>query len=292
MNHLLVYLLSKPNLLTNMIRDARGQTTFEWRGHNETNPNFKPPFAEPKPPMSKIITPTQEEIDQSTPIDRLMGRAVHSIYSALAKKPREHIVGLAPGREAWGLREHLAELRDDLIENTIQSALRKLSNEEREDIQEEEMTGLKRTLEVIWDYETAQLLASVLYQIAHYHDVSADTIRNRCMPFEPELQIDGTQISLSKNLQADLITSRGENIVIELKTGPVSNRNRLITTGYALALESQERGDVNVGCVMYISVPDGWQVPKITLDFHAITDGLRSRFLEARDDAIRNAQEA
>lgn len=292
MNHLLAYLLSNPNFLPIVIGVAQGQTTMEWRGYNKKNLKFRPPYIEPKLSMSKIITPTAEEIEKSTPVDRLVGRVIHDIYSDLAKLPREFVSGLSPGRKAWSLREYLADLRDGLIERTIRSNVKKLSGTDRKAIKDGEMNLLRRNIEVIWDYETTLLISNVLYQIAHYQNLSAETIGNRCMPFESELQIDGIQISLSKNLQADLVMLRGDKMVIELKTGMFSERNRLITAGYALALESQERGNVNVGCVMYISVPYNWRVPKIELDFHAITDGLRSRFLEARDEAIINAQEA
>ncbi|MGC8933480.1 MAG: CRISPR-associated protein Cas4, partial [Candidatus Methanodesulfokora sp.] len=52
--------------------------------------------------------------------------------------------------------------------------------------------------------------------------------------------------------------------------------------GYALAFESFFEMPVDIGCVVYVSeVPEGLRVSR---DFFLITDDLRSRFLEKRDE--------
>ncbi|HHY80244.1 MAG TPA: CRISPR-associated protein Cas4 [Thermoanaerobacter sp.] len=60
---------------------------------------------------------------------------------------------------------------------------------------------------------------------------------------------------------------------------------RLVTTGYALVLEALHDCPVNIGCIVYAQYKNRrWQIER---DIYVISDELRQRFIEERDEKMR-----
>jgi CRISPR-associated protein Csa1 len=136
----------------------------------------------------------------------------------------------------------------------------------------------------LWDYEVAQIMASVDKVLSSQPYIGLDALVNTAIPVVVEQKLDGRNIGLSGHLSADAFGSEG--VVLDVKTGVRRNFHRLATTGYALVIESIHEYPVDVGCVVYCwfrkPIP-----PTIEYDVHQIDEPLRQDFLELRDSAMK-----
>lgn len=102
------------------------------------------------------------------------------------------------------------------------------------------------------------------------------------VPVAVEPPIPGAPVGLSDVVKPDVLVGF---IPVEVVYGNGLERKRLALAGYALAVEASMGHPVDYGVVMQVRVRGG--EPRIDWHVVALDDGLRRRFLEARDEVAR-----
>jgi len=133
--------------------------------------------------------------------------------------------------------------------------------------------------EKLFKYIILQCAAEIDRILSKFPYIDVDSLINKALPPVVERRIDGSFIGLSNNLSIDLFTPY--NVIADLKSGEERERNLLILTGYALALESDEMTDVNFGFLIYLRIKNTIQ---FKIRHSLISDELRRNFLELRDE--------
>lgn len=104
------------------------------------------------------------------------------------------------------------------------------------------------------------------------------------IPVRVEPQVPGAAVGLSDTVRPDLLVGI---LPVEVTTASpdalYGERKRLALAGYALALESWTGVPVDYGVVLYVREVGG-SMPRLDWRVVAIDDGLRRRFLRARDE--------
>lgn len=171
------------------------------------------------------------------------------------------------------------ELRDELLRESEGIVERELENMRKyTKLDEEELKSFCRK---IARWEATRIEGKVMEVKARYPFLDEESLVQIAFPVATELAIDGSLLGLSQYLRADAAWMFG-GIIFDVKTDKKGEWHRLQVAGYALAFESFFEMPVDIGCVVYVSeVPDGL---KVFRDFFLITDDLRSKFLERRDE--------
>ena len=146
----------------------------------------------------------------------------------------------------------------------------------------------RREVVALWRFETVRLAAAVQDVLSRHPDIGVDGLVAQVLPVIVSPRVDGQFLGLSRDSSIDAFLFE-QGMVLRLSFGSRHESDRLITTGYALALESVYEAPVNLGCVAYVEVR-GDHVA-IERDFHFIDDELRARFIEERDRKQRLVQE-
>ncbi len=198
------------------------------------------------------------------------GIIIHRIISSLFKKAKKNIyMG-----NIKGLREKLVEYGKEVIEKEINNMARYI---DLENLAED----LKEFGGEIVEYLSIGIENRVIETRAKYPFLDEEGLVNLAFPFAVELIIDGKFLGLSSYLRADASWIFG-GIVYDVKTGYKQRWHRIQVAGYALAIESFYERPVDIGAVIYVSSSRSGL--KIEKDFFPITDDLRSKFLENRDE--------
>jgi CRISPR-associated protein Csa1 len=171
------------------------------------------------------------------------------------------------------------ELRDELLKESEVIVERELENMRKYARLDEE--GLKSFCRKIARWEATRIEGKVMEVRAKYPFLNEESLVQIAFPVATELAIDGSLLGLSQYLRTDAAWMFG-GIIFDVKTDRKEEWHRLQVAGYALAFESFFEMPIDIGCVVYVSeVPDGL---KVFRDFFLITDDLRSKFLERRDE--------
>jgi CRISPR-associated protein Csa1 len=172
------------------------------------------------------------------------------------------------------------ELRDDLITESEGIVERELENM-RKYVKLPDEEGLRGFCRRIARWEATRIEGKVMEVRAKYPFLNEESLVQIAFPVATELAIDGSLLGLSQYLRADAAWIFG-GILFDVKTDRKEDWHRIQLAGYALAFESFFEMPVDIGCVVYVSeVPEGLRVFR---DFFLITDDLRSKFLERRDE--------
>ncbi len=159
---------------------------------------------------------------------------------------------------------------------------------------EDELGGMKRYMEIrgfdeevrrfgkeVAYYTVTSIESKLLEVRAKYPFIDEEGLVNLVFPFSVELVIDGRFLGLSSYLRADASWMFG-GLVYDVKTGYKYKWHKLQIAGYALAIESFYERPVDIGAIIYVNMaPHGIRVEK---ELFPITDDLRSRFVELRDE--------
>jgi CRISPR-associated protein Csa1 len=147
---------------------------------------------------------------------------------------------------------------------------------------------LRAETELLRAFETRRVLQRVEDVLAHHPRLGPDALAVLALPFSLDVALDGSYLGLSRHLCAAAVAFP-EMLVLDLQFGPSQPFHRLLTTVYALVLESLFHTPVDVGCVVYARCEDGRVL--VERDFHVIGDELRQTFIQERDDRMRAVAE-
>lgn len=279
------------------VMEQLGQTPIvdEWRGwNNHNNPNFTPPHEGVLLPIYIIagkFCPSNrdiyfsevEKIESPMTEDRVVGRLYHEVYHRLTDEIRKFIYNMNEIQKEISFLipkiDELAEANvDAIIAGTDPRNLGLLSNQR--------LTRLRMIS--LWKHEVKLMDSFLYFFLCKNSNPTKDTLSHIFLPFSSETQIDGSGLSMSKNLMVDAFTLSGRKIVIDIKTGEYKPLHRLTTTGYALALESHygKGTNVDIGCIFHIDFNDGSHIPIIDCDIYPIINSLRKDFIEERNSKI------
>ncbi|MCR4428823.1 MAG: type I-A CRISPR-associated protein Cas4/Csa1 [Caldiserica bacterium] len=151
---------------------------------------------------------------------------------------------------------------------------------------------LRKTLEekgrAILDYELRSLCYRFQETISRQPNIGADSLVFQVLPVVVEQKVDGSRLGLSPFLSCDAFYSF-EPVIIDLKFGSKRDFHILGPAGYALVFESLFSFPVNLCCLVYVSfLQDQLKIEK---EFHLISDEVRMRFIEERDEKMRMVYE-
>ena len=154
---------------------------------------------------------------------------------------------------------------------------------------EELLTALISKVERIEDERIRKLMKKLSFRVAHkvatYMEINDDTsiqnALNSVVPSSFEYVVDGSFIGLSKRLKVDAMIW---GLPIEIKLGFTKDRHKMAIAGYALALEASEGIPIDMGILTNVYL--GNSKVKIQDSFIYISEDLRMRFIELRDEAL------
>lgn len=137
----------------------------------------------------------------------------------------------------------------------------------------------------IWAFETTRIAYRIDDIRSRYPYCEADAFVFLVLPVIVEQRLNGSFLGLSQNLAVDgYIFSEG--MVVDLKFDPKEHEfHRLMTTGYAMVMESLYEYPIDLGCIVYVRFKHN-QI-SIKREFHHVSDEFRQWFLEERDRKIR-----
>ncbi|HHW43844.1 MAG TPA: type I-A CRISPR-associated protein Cas4/Csa1 [Desulfotomaculum sp.] len=148
----------------------------------------------------------------------------------------------------------------------------------------ENYARLLRNVKVLTDFEKSRLIARIQEILVKQPYIGEDSLVSLAIPVVVEQKLDGSFLGLSPNLSTDAVTYP-EPVIVDLKFGRPQPFHRLNTTGYALVMESLYEFPVNLGCLVYAEFKDDRLL--VRKDLHIISDELRQRFCEVRDEKAR-----
>lgn len=148
--------------------------------------------------------------------------------------------------------------------------------------------ALGHKLEVLRAFEARRVIERVEATLARYPTAGPDALATLALPVQVGLRLDGKFLGLSSLLHADAVLL-AEGIVAQLSVSPRQERHRLLTTGYAMVLESLYERPFDIGFIVYVNVLEGRVV--VERDLHIIGDELRQRFLQEREERARLVDE-
>jgi CRISPR-associated protein Csa1 len=198
------------------------------------------------------------------------GIIVHKVVSGLFKEAKKRVyLG-----DLDGLADILVEKGRSIAEDEASSMSKYVDLKDQ-------MEEIMRFAKEISRYEATNIMARIMRVKSKYPFIDEESLVNLVFPFTVEMVIDGSFLGLSKYLRADAAWVYG-GLVYDIKTGMKLQWHKLQVAGYALAIESFYERPVDIGVVVYVNMaPTGLRIEK---DFFPITDDLRARFLELRDE--------
>lgn len=255
----------------------------DWRGSAwESSLRFEGPY-EPRLPIDAIVgetTPTNPE-SRGSRLDRIRGRAFHALYGKLATVPKARLLEGAPWPATYDLPQSLIADGPPIVSNIL-GAVGADRAVQRAEIHRADQDLLRDQLQACWEYEIGLFSSELRFHMNRGAVANTADLANH-FPIESELDIDGSRIGLSDRVKADAFISRLP-VMVELKTGPEDRvRHRLAVAGYALAYESQTTVEIDVGCVMYLTMRTIPVVPQIKCDVFPVDALLRQTFVEWRN---------
>ncbi len=261
----------------------------DWRGYAwKTSPNFEGPY-EPKLSIDAIMGHGEGGPDTAkVRFERLSGRAYHALYRTIVLRSEKAILSVDQWSKAYRLAESLRRQTMRVADKILVDlhAAQKVRNGE---VSQARVNSLRKCLSCCWRYEMRLLEAEIQFNMNRNPTLTLPRL-TAFIPFESELDIDGSRLMLSDRLEADGLYTRTPTI-IEIKTGtPDINRHRASVAGYSLAYESQHHTDVDFGCVMYLRMRKDRMAPQLNCDVFAITPKFRSLFIERRNDRMFEEQ--
>ena len=211
----------------------------------------------------------QKVLKKSVPTTPLLARGivVHKVISSLFLKAKKMVY-----LGNYDLRDELLELSESIVDEEIANIRRYV------DLQEDKLRDFCMRVS---KWEVTRIESKVQEAKAKYPFLSEESLVQLAFPVATEMVLDGSLLGLSSYLRADAAWMFG-GIIFDVKTGRREEWHRLQVAGYALAFESFFERPVDVGCTVYISKAPGWI--RVQRDFFLITDDLRSKFLEKRDE--------
>ncbi len=130
-------------------------------------------------------------------------------------------------------------------------------------------------------WEVKRIETKIEDVLSKYPYLNEETLVQLALPTATEIIIDGSLLGLSKCLKMDATNLFG-GIIFDLKLGKKEEWHKVQVAGYALAFESFFERAIDIGCVVYVNYFHG-QI-KVERDFFVISDELRAKFLERRDE--------
>lgn len=253
------------------------------RGWNWYNPPLKPytydiplsvwEVAARICPTNRDVWVRRKVLRKSIPTNIYIARGiiVHRVISGVFREAKKNVY-LGIYRE---LRNKLTRYGQELIEKEISNMGKYVDlSSQAEEIRE-------FCLEII-NYLVISIENKLMEIRAKYRFLEADSLVSLVFPFTIELAIDGKFLGLSRQLRADASWIFG-GLVYDVKTGYRQYWHRIQVAGYALAIESFYERPVDIGGIIYITRSrDGFI--RVEKDLFPITDSLRSKFLEYRDE--------
>jgi len=140
---------------------------------------------------------------------------------------------------------------------------------------------------VLWIVEKLWMKAALTYSaqlensISRSRHLSRETIVSLTVPENAEFAIDGTLVGLTPTLRIDSLLPPG--ILVEIKTRPYKPEYELALAGYALAFESLYEVPVDHGVLLQVVLNEELRTVRFYQKIIAITDDLRTTFIERRD---------
>lgn len=227
--------------------------------------------------ISADVCPTRRDawirrnvLRKSVPTTPVLARGivVHKVISSLFLRAKKLVY----------LGQH--ELRDKLLEEAekiIEGEIASMRNYAQA-LDEEKLRNFCRG---IAKWEATRIEGKVWEIKAKYPFLNDESLVQLSFPFSTELVLDGSLLGLSKYLRVDAAWMFG-GIIFDVKTGYREEWHRVQVAGYSLAFESFFERPVDIGCIVYVDqAGEGLRVER---DFFIVSDYLRAKFLERRDE--------
>lgn len=171
------------------------------------------------------------------------------------------------------LRDKLMEEAERIVDNEIASMRSYTGSLDEE--------KLRNFCMRIAKWESTRIEGKVWEIKAKYPFLNDESLVQLAFPFSTELMLDGSLLGLSKYLRVDAAWMFG-GMIFDVKTGYREEWHKVQVAGYSLAFESFFERPVDIGCVVYVDeAGDGLKVER---EFFIISDDLRAKFLERRDE--------
>jgi len=147
----------------------------------------------------------------------------------------------------------------------------------------------RRIFDLLWSYASNIYSAALdkARSISSY--ISLDGLVNHTIPMTVEFPVDGSLIGLNRAIRVDAILT--PYIVVELKTREFKPDYEVGLAGYALALESQYEIPVDYAIIAEVRFDKELKNLRIYERYIQVSDELRERFIERRDNAMRMVAE-
>lgn len=139
-------------------------------------------------------------------------------------------------------------------------------------------------VEKIWEFESQRVKFRMQEVLSSQPYIGVDALIHQVIPIVVEQKLNGSFIGLSPYLSTDAINF-SEPMIVDTKFGKEKDFHKLSVTGYALVMESLFSFPVNLGCLVYPEFKNGRIL--IKRDLFIITDELRQKFIEQRDEKMR-----
>jgi len=197
------------------------------------------------------------------------GVIIHKTVSHVFKKAKKLIYS----GDYSMLREALLSDVKNIIDNEINYVKNLVENLDIEKLREFAYS--------VAEWEVLRIESKINDVKAKYPYIDEERLVSLALPISLEMPVDGRLLGLSNMLRVDASWLPG-GLIFEVKTGYREYWHKLQVAGYALALESIYERPADIGVIVYVNrTVDGIRVSR---EIFIISDDLRSRFLEKRDE--------
>jgi len=261
----------------------RDPPSEDWRGWSWDRPPLEPPYdviltlhevASQHCPTGRDIYLRRVEGVRPPPNERMIrGIILHSVVERAIVEAKKALYS-ERARTGDELASALAEIGEKVLAEVTEPA---------RGLREEERASIESKARSLWRFEVIQIASNLDRALADNPRAGLDALVNTAIPFVVERCIDGSFLGLSDAIRVDALAH--SRVVLDLKTGKKREFQELFTAGYALALEAELEGPVDVGVIVYLDFVSG--KPHVSREIHLVEEGLRREFIEEMNRKMR-----
>ncbi|MEM3031751.1 MAG: type I-A CRISPR-associated protein Cas4/Csa1, partial [Nitrososphaerota archaeon] len=139
--------------------------------------------------------------------------------------------------------------------------------------------------EAVWVPMCFEACAELSRLLAINSRAEPETVISWLAPAVTEFPVDGSLVGFSDICRVDAFTPF--SLIVEVKASHPSEAHKAALAAYALSIESTYEVPVDVGLLMYVSIPDGRPVAVVRHVLVPLDDKLREVAVEERDCKTR-----
>jgi len=202
--------------------------------------------------------------------DLLVGSLTHKLYSLAYQTSKSIIYSMNP-KNGQDFYEKFMEKKSLAIKEAEKHVLLGENS--------------KKIVDLLWNYAAHSFASNFDKASIQSKYLTHDSIAGIISPVITEFPLDGSMLGFNKTVRIDGFVP--PNLLIEIKTGELKSTAELGLASYSIIFESIYNSPIDAGLLINVIFDEGFENFKVYDKIVIISDLLREKFIEERDDVIK-----